>query len=188
MRKYFPIYEEAVSHIWLCSCSILNFLIREENLIFFFISVHTRLFRLINTQKGCCTATPPIAVVAQLHSVGCLSLRLHKMYLAFQPQSIYICRVQSSVLRLPKYWPPTPRPSECVLPPYQRLGGTHSPGREGVVWVNILEDARHWIGLLQFNPSTVSTDSEIHSYTESTGLLLQDVNNLISSSKEQRNF
>ncbi len=44
MRKYFdyyyfPIYEEAVSHIWLCKCSILNFLIYEENLIFFFISV-----------------------------------------------------------------------------------------------------------------------------------------------------
>ena len=32
MRKYFPIYEEAVSHI----CSILNFLLYEENLIFFF--------------------------------------------------------------------------------------------------------------------------------------------------------
>jgi hypothetical protein len=41
MRKYFPIYEEAVSHIWLCNCSILNFLIYEENLIFFFISVST---------------------------------------------------------------------------------------------------------------------------------------------------
>ncbi len=39
MRKYFPIYEEAVSHIWLRNCSILNFLICEENLIFFFISV-----------------------------------------------------------------------------------------------------------------------------------------------------
>ncbi len=39
MRKYFPIYEEAVSHIWLCNCSTLNFLIFEENLIFFFISV-----------------------------------------------------------------------------------------------------------------------------------------------------
>jgi len=38
MLKYFPIYEEAVSHIWLCNCSILNFLIYEENLIFFFIS------------------------------------------------------------------------------------------------------------------------------------------------------
>jgi hypothetical protein len=39
MRKYFPIYEEAVSHLYLCNCSILNFLIYEENLIFFFISV-----------------------------------------------------------------------------------------------------------------------------------------------------
>ncbi len=38
-RKYFLIYEEAVSHIGLCNCSILNFLIYEENLIFFFISV-----------------------------------------------------------------------------------------------------------------------------------------------------
>ncbi len=33
MRKYFPIYEEAVCHIWLCNCSTLNFLIYEENLI-----------------------------------------------------------------------------------------------------------------------------------------------------------
>ncbi len=39
MRKYFPIYEEAVCHIWLCNCSTLNFLIYEENSIFFFISV-----------------------------------------------------------------------------------------------------------------------------------------------------
>ncbi len=39
MRKYFPIYEEAVGHIWLYNCSILNFLIYEENFIFFFISV-----------------------------------------------------------------------------------------------------------------------------------------------------
>ncbi len=38
-------------------------------------------------------------------------------------QSAYICRVQSSGWRLPKYWPPTPSPpSECVLPPHQRRG------------------------------------------------------------------
>ncbi len=37
MRKYLTIYEEAVSHIWLCT--LLNFLIYEENLISFFISV-----------------------------------------------------------------------------------------------------------------------------------------------------
>ncbi len=41
MRKYFPIYETAVSHIWLCNCSTLNFPIYEESLIFFFISVLT---------------------------------------------------------------------------------------------------------------------------------------------------
>ncbi len=38
IRKYFPIYEEAVSHL-AASRSILNFRIYEENLIFFFISV-----------------------------------------------------------------------------------------------------------------------------------------------------
>ncbi len=37
MCKYFPIYEEAVSHI--CNCSIMNYLIYQKNLIFFFISV-----------------------------------------------------------------------------------------------------------------------------------------------------
>jgi hypothetical protein len=39
MRRYFPRYEEAVSHICLCNCSVLNFLIYEGTLIFFFISV-----------------------------------------------------------------------------------------------------------------------------------------------------
>jgi hypothetical protein len=39
MHKYFPICEEDVIHIRLCNCSILNFLINEENMIFFFISV-----------------------------------------------------------------------------------------------------------------------------------------------------
>ncbi len=33
-------YEEALPHIWLCNCSTLNILIYEENLIFFFFSVH----------------------------------------------------------------------------------------------------------------------------------------------------
>jgi hypothetical protein len=47
MRKYFPIYEEAVSYMTL-QLTILNFLIYEENLIFFFISASThRLFSLL---------------------------------------------------------------------------------------------------------------------------------------------
>ncbi len=42
MHKYLVIFEEAVSHIWLCNRSRLNFLIYEENLIFFFvIAVYT---------------------------------------------------------------------------------------------------------------------------------------------------
>ncbi len=38
MREYLTIYEEAVNDIliWFCNCSNLNFLIYEENLIFFF--------------------------------------------------------------------------------------------------------------------------------------------------------
>jgi hypothetical protein len=39
MRNYLVIYEMAVSHIGLCNCSIPNFLIYEENLIYFSISV-----------------------------------------------------------------------------------------------------------------------------------------------------
>ncbi len=40
-----------------------------------------------------------------------------------------------------------------VLPPHQRQGVHIRRAVRG--WgVNILEDARHWIGLLQYNPST----------------------------------
>ncbi len=43
MRKYFSIYEEAVSHIWLCNCSIMKFLKYGEDFLFFFISAGTWL-------------------------------------------------------------------------------------------------------------------------------------------------
>ncbi len=36
VQKYLVIYEEAVSHKWLCTRSLLKFLSYEENLIFFF--------------------------------------------------------------------------------------------------------------------------------------------------------
>ncbi len=49
------------------------------------------------------------------------------------PQTTYICRVQSCIWRLPKYWTPTPSPpSECVLPQHQRCRGVHTRGGEGV--------------------------------------------------------
>ncbi len=37
--KYFVIFEEAVSHKWLCNCSNLNFLIDKENFLFYNSSV-----------------------------------------------------------------------------------------------------------------------------------------------------
>ncbi len=37
MHKYLTIYKEGVSHMWLWNCSNLNFLLYEENFIFFFI-------------------------------------------------------------------------------------------------------------------------------------------------------
>jgi hypothetical protein len=51
------------------------------------------------------------------------------------PQSTYICRVQSCVWRLPKYWPPpSPNPlstQRVCPPPAPKAGGIHSPGGEG---------------------------------------------------------
>jgi hypothetical protein len=74
-------------------------------------------------------------------------------------QSTDICRVQSTVWRLPKYWPPPPpsplHPARVSSPRTKDGGGTQYTRRAVRGWgVNILEDARHWIGLLQYNPST----------------------------------
>jgi hypothetical protein len=47
-------------------------------------------------------------------------------------------------------------PQRVCPPPAPKAGGTHLPGGDGErVGVNILEDARHWIGLLQYNLSAV---------------------------------
>ncbi len=50
-------------------------------------------------------------------------------------------------LRLPKYWPLNPLSTQRVCP---------APAPKA----NILEDARHWIGLLQYNPSTEETSAK----------------------------
>jgi hypothetical protein len=39
MGKYLVIYEEAVSHVWLCNRSLLHFLIYDENFVFFLFIV-----------------------------------------------------------------------------------------------------------------------------------------------------
>ncbi len=41
-----------------------------------------------------------------------------------RPQITYVCRVQSCVLRLPKYWPPTPLSTQRVCPPPAPKGYT----------------------------------------------------------------
>jgi hypothetical protein len=74
-----------------------------------------------------------------------------------------IGRVQSCVLRLPKYWPPTRR----VCPsPATKAGESgiqlHNRRAERGVGVNILEDARHRIGLLRsslYATGSASTES-----------------------------
>jgi len=78
------------------------------------------------------------------------------------PQRTYICRVQSNIWRLPKYWPSTPSPpSECVHPPHQRRE-VHTRRAVRGWGINILEDVRHWIGLLQYNPSTIRPDDLLY--------------------------
>jgi hypothetical protein len=71
------------------------------------------------------------------------------------PQSTYIYRVQSTVSGSPT--PPPSLHSECVLPPHQRRGVNTRRAVRGCRGVNISEDAGHWIGLLQYNPSTTTT-------------------------------
>ncbi len=67
MRKFFPIYEEAVSHMTLHPI-LLNFLIYEENFILFFISV-------IEQAVWSCTVSGP-SVAVQITTAGLLSSSL----------------------------------------------------------------------------------------------------------------
>ncbi len=167
MRKYFTIYEEAFRHIWLFFLMWGKF-----NFLFYQCTVTLVFSGSLTHQTGRCTATS-LSFRSFTGSTGCLSLRLHKMYLAFQSQSIYIVehRAVSGVFQNIDPPPPLHPVSVSSPRPAPKAGGVHTRRAVRGWGVNILEDARHWIGLLQFNPYTVSTDSEIDSYTESTGLL-----------------
>ncbi len=77
----------------------------------------------------------------------------HAWYLA---QSTYLCRVQSMSGVFQKIDSHPLSTQRVCPPPAPMAGGTHSPGGEGVGG-QYLEYARHWIGLLQYNPSTVSS-------------------------------
>jgi hypothetical protein len=65
-------------------------------------------------------------------------------------QSTELCLASSKILT-----PPLPLANvSCAR---TKGGGTHSPGGEGGGGVNILEDARHRIGFLQYNLSTIQS-------------------------------
>ncbi len=54
-----------------------------------------------------------------------------------------------------QYIDPPPFHPASLSSPAPKAGGTQSPAVRG--WgVNILKDARHWIGLLQYNRSTIN--------------------------------
>jgi hypothetical protein len=75
-----------------------------------------------------------------------------QMCIAWERREILV-RGQSYFSRLPKYWPP-PSPSphgESVLPPQQRRGEDTLAGRRGGWGVNILEDERNRVALLQWS-------------------------------------
>jgi hypothetical protein len=79
--------------------------------------------------------------------------------LYFIPKSTYINRALSSVFRI---FDPLPLlPLASVAFPRTKGGGLHTRRVVrgwGINIFNISEDARHWIGLLQYNPSTLHTD------------------------------
>ncbi len=69
----------------------------------------------------------------------------------YNRREIITVRGQSYVSRLPKYWPPTPLSARRVCPPpLDGRGGEDTLARRRGGWgVNILEDERHRIALLQ---------------------------------------
>ncbi len=113
MSKYFPIYEKAVSHICMTLqllCSILNFLIYEENLIFFwfdFISVlHTLPYCLRHIGNSKLTNTRMYILKVLVASSFCLFsiilLAIHSFIHQIRRRSTLV----SSLLSAPWATPP----------------------------------------------------------------------------------
>jgi hypothetical protein len=69
-------------------------------------------------------------------------------------QSTYVYRVQSCVWRLQNIDPSPSFYPASLSSPRTKGGGYTLAWWLGVGGVDILEDARYWIGLLQYNPST----------------------------------
>ncbi len=71
-----------------------------------------------------------------------------------QPQSTYIFMITEQCLASSELLTPHRLSTQRVCPPsVPKAEGSLSPSGERV-GVNISEDVRHWIGLLQYNPST----------------------------------
>ncbi len=100
-------------------------------------------------QKGRC-APPP-------HRPSQLRCFLFDLPKYIKIHKVLTCEEYRAVSGVFQNIDPHPLSTQRVCPPAaQKAGGTHSPGIEGV-GVNILEDARHWIGLLQYYLSTIKS-------------------------------
>ncbi len=107
MRKYFPMYEEAASHIWLCNCSILNFLINEENFFFFFISLWAEKEVAVGFECNCTCATVAICPTLTFdslwsrgfthYSVCCSHSGMHRYLSSYTVLVVYKYNVQCNV-------------------------------------------------------------------------------------------
>ncbi len=117
MPKYFPIYEEAVSHIWFCNCSIQKFLIYEENLIFFFISVIERKAETERRGGGGRTPTTPLKPTAFCPTLS----RTKSFQPPYPPQQVAPC-ICSSGRKEGSFFTDSRNP-ETPWDPWFRVGG-----------------------------------------------------------------
>ncbi len=106
---------------------------------------------LFKSQHKTYSCMPPNVYVLRLSH----DKNYHKMqkFLVFAAKRReIIVRGQSYFSRLPKYWPPIPLSARRVCPPpATKAEVTHSPGGDGGRGVNILEDERNRIALLQWS-------------------------------------
>jgi hypothetical protein len=96
-------------------------------------------------------ARPPPSIAASL-----LLIRPPNIYKIYKVLTYEEYRAVSGVFQ--NIDPPTPLHPANMSLPRTKGGGVHHTRREVREWeVNILEDARHWIGLLQYNLSAIQS-------------------------------
>ncbi len=132
---------QAVSHIWLCNRSRLYFLYDKENYIFF-LSVRKLCHRSSSSWRtaGCEEQSASLWSLALTNSRS-EERTAHRVLTYIEYRAV-------SGWRLPNYWTPHPLSTQRVCPPPAPKAGGEGVGGQ------YFEDARHLIGLLQYNPST----------------------------------